>query len=168
MDTKIRDEEAKDIEQVRAILLSAFPTDAESKLVDALRANGKATISLVALNGDQTVGHILFSPVSTAPSSEAKGIGLAPVAMRPDVQTQGIGSRLIEEGLRRCHQLGYDFCVVLGNPRYYQRFGFQKASHFGLQNEYGVDDEFMVIRFSGHELGRGTVRYGPEFAVFSV
>ena len=82
MDIKIRDEEANDVEQVQGIVRAAFPGDAESKLVDALRENGKAIISLVAVNGDEVLGHILFSPVTTAPSSEAKGIGLAPVAVR--------------------------------------------------------------------------------------
>ena len=74
------------------------------------------------------LGHILFSPVSTSPPGEAKGIGLAPVAVRPDVQSHGIGSQLIREGLRLCQELGYDYCVVLGDPKYYHRFGFEKAS----------------------------------------
>ena len=70
--------------------------------------------------------------------------------------------------LQRCKRLGYDYCVVLGDPKYYPRFGFEKASNFDLQNEYGVDDEFMVIRFSDRELRTGLVRYAPEFALFSV
>jgi putative acetyltransferase len=165
---EIRNEEAQDIEQIREIVRAAFPTDAESKLVDALRANGKAIISLVAVDHDQVLGHTLFSPVSTAPPSEAKGIGLAPVAVRPSRQSQGIGSALIRKGLRRCTELGYDYCVVLGDPKYYSRFGFEKASNFDLQNEYGVDDEFMVVNFSAHPLPRGLVKYAPEFAMFSV
>jgi putative acetyltransferase len=73
MDFTIRNEEAMDIEQVRAILCAAFPTEAESKLVDLLRTNHKAIISLVAIaSGDQVLGHILFSPVATPPLSEAK------------------------------------------------------------------------------------------------
>jgi putative acetyltransferase len=168
MEIKIRNEETKDIEQAREILRSAFPTDAESRLVDALRANGKAIISLVAVDNAQVLGHILFSPVSTTPPSEAKGIGLAPVAVRPSLQSQGIGSGLIREGLRLCGELGYDYCVVLGDPKYYQRFGFRKASNFDLQNEYGVDDDFMVMNFSAHGLPRGLVSYASEFAMFSV
>jgi putative acetyltransferase len=66
------------------------------------------------------LGHILFSPVSTTPPSDAKGIGLAPVTVRPEVPAQGIGSQLIREGLHRCETLGYDYCVVLGDPKYYQ------------------------------------------------
>lgn len=168
MEIQIRNEETNDIEQVRELLRMAFPTDAESRLVDALRANGKAIISLVAVHDDQVLGHILFSPVSTTPLSESSGIGLAPVAVLPGVQSQGIGSQLIRDGLRLCKDLGYDYCVVLGGPEYYSRFGFEKASRFGLQNEYGVDDEFMVIRFSEHGFPRGLVRYASEFAMFSV
>ena len=167
MDIKIREEEAKDIERVREVIQAAFPSVVESRLVDALRASGKATISLVAINGDDVLGHILFSPVTTTPRSDSKGIGLAPVAVRPDAQSQGIGSKLIKEGLRRCKELGFDYCVVLGDPKYYQRFGFQKASPLGIRNEYGVDDEFMVLRFSERDVA-GLVQYASEFAVFSV
>ena len=167
MKFKIRSEEIQDIEQVRAILRAAFPSIAESKLVDALRANGKAIISLVALQGNEILGHIMFSPVSTTPPSDLKGIGLAPVAVRPDVQMQGIGSQLIHEGLRLCKEKGFDFCVVLGDPNYYGRFGFQKASSFAIQNEYGVDEEFMVTHFSKCDIA-GVIHYAPEFAMFSV
>lgn len=167
MAIKIRNEETKDIEQIREIVCAAFPTDAESRLVDTLRADGQAVISLVAVGSDQVLGHILFSPVSTTPSGDARGIGLAPVAVRPNVQSQGIGSELIREGLRLGGELGYDYCVVLGSPKYYSRFGFAKASNFDLQNEYGVDDEFMVIRFTERNVN-GLVKYAPEFSMFSV
>jgi putative acetyltransferase len=152
---------------VRIILRSTFPTEAESNLVDALRANGKAVISLVAVGGEDVFGHIVFSSVTTTPSHEAKGVGLAPVAVRPDVQAKGIGSKLVQEGLRHCKLLGFDYCVVLGNPEYYQRFGFRRASDHGIQNEYGVDQAFMWVRFSNRTVS-GLVRYAPEFALFSV
>lgn len=167
MEFTIRNEEEKDHQQVREIVQAAFPTVAESKLVDALRANGKATISLVAVNGDEVLGHILFSPVSTTPPSDARGVGLAPVAVRPLYQSKGIGSKLIHEGLRLCKILNYDYAVVLGSPEYYGRFGFRKASAFDLQNEYGVDDEFMVIQFTDRK-ARGLVKYALEFSMFSV
>ena len=167
MNIQIRDEEPKDIEQVREIVRAAFPSDSENKLVDALRANGKATISLVAARGDEVLGHILFSPVSTTPPSEARGVGVAPVAVRPEVQSQGIGSELIREGLRLCKELGYDYCVVLGSPKYYPRSGFEKASPFGIRNEYGVDHEFMIVHFSERR-ATGLVQYASEFALFSV
>lgn len=168
MDIYIRKEGLDDIERVREALRSAFPTDAESRLVDALRLNGQAVISLVVAHQDRVCGHIFFSPVSTTPPDELKGIGLAPVAVLPDLQSQGIGSALIREGLRICQQRGYDYCVVLGNPEYYRRFGLEKASQFGLQNEYRVDEEFMIIRFSGYQPVPCLVRYTSEFGLFSV
>jgi putative acetyltransferase len=167
MEIKIRKEEDKDIAQVQEIMRAAFPSDAESKLVDALRTNGNAIVSLVAADAEEVLGHILFSVVTTAPTSDAEGIGLAPVAVRPDVQSQGIGSQLIREGLRLCKELGYDYCVVLGDPDYYQRFGFERASPFGIHNEYRVDHEFMIIHFSDRSVA-GLVQYGAEFARFSI
>lgn len=167
MEFQIRSEEHKDIDQVRAILQAAFPTDAESKLVNTLRAHGKAIVSLVAVHGGAVLGHILFSAVTTSPPSNARGIGLAPVAVRPDVQSQGIGSELIREGLRLCQELGFDYGVVLGNPKYYRRFGFEKAGDSGIRNEYGADEEFMLIKFLACEVS-GVVKYMPEFAAFSV
>ena len=120
MQVEIRNEEEKHIDAVREIVRAAFPTEAESKLVDALRANGKAVISLVAVSDEKVLGHILFSPVSTTPPDGARGLGLAPVAVHPEAQSQGIGSQLIREGLRLCKELGFDYCVVLGGPIYYR------------------------------------------------
>jgi putative acetyltransferase len=167
MDIIIREEQARDEEQVRLRLQAAFSTDAESKLVDALRENGKALISLIAVCGEDVVGHILFSPITTTPPGETKGIGLAPVAVLPAVQSQGIGSQLILSGLQRCKKLQFDYCVVLGSPKYYHRFGFETASEYGLENEYGADEEFMVIYLTDKNAA-GRVQYAPEFGVFSV
>src|SRR6266498_4270007 len=167
MEFKIQNEEPTNIDQVRAILQAAFPTDAESKLVDSLRTNGKAIISLVAIGEEEVLCHVLFSPITTSPQSPARGIGLAPVAVRPDVQSQGVGSQLIREGLHLCQELGFDYCVVLGSPKYYRRFGFEKASGFGISNEYGVDEEFMLIKFSDCNV-HGLVKYAPELAALSV
>jgi putative acetyltransferase len=119
-------------------------TDAESKVVNAIRANGNAVISLVAVAEGKVVGHILFSPVATHPPTPEKGLGLAPVAVLPEFHSQGIGSQLIRAGLEQCRELGYDYAVVLGGPKYYMRFGFEKASDFGLQNEYGSVNQGFV------------------------
>ncbi len=175
MEIHIRNEEPRDIKAIQEILCAAFPTDAESKLVDALRANGKAIISLVAVNEeDEALGYILFSEVSiilpggASPPNEAKGIGLAPVAVRPDIQSRRIGSKLIHQGLRLCSQRSYDYCVVLGSPEFYGRFGFEKASTFGMQNEYGVDEEFMLIDFGYKDVPGGLLKYATEFSLFTI
>jgi putative acetyltransferase len=167
MEYSIREEQSEDVDQVRFLLRAAFSTEAESRLVDALRANGRAVISLVAVCGEDVLGHILFSPVTTSPPGKARGIGLAPVAVLPGVQSQGIGTQLILAGLQRCRELGFDYCVVLGSPEYYHRFGFETASEYGLKNEYGAGDEFMVVDFVDLTVS-GLVQYAPEFAMFSL
>lgn len=167
MTITIRPETQQDHQAVESILLSAFPTGAESKVVNAIRENGNAVISLVAIFDEKVIGHILFSPVTTHPPTPEKGLGLAPVAVDPVHQSQGVGSKLIRAGLQNCIDLQYDYAVVLGSPNYYMRFGFQKANSFGLQNEYGVDAEFMVIKFKSFP-GSGLVKFSDEFSLFSV
>ena len=85
--------------------------------------------------------------------------------MLPPYQGQGIGSRLIREGLQRCRDARYDAVVVLGDPAYYSRFGFARARDYGLDNDYHVDEEFMVMELTANALHgvRGRVKYQPEF-----
>ena len=151
---------------IEEVHIKAFRGPAEAKLVQLISERKKALISLVALHEGKVVGHILFSAVTIANAPVAfSGVGLAPVAVLPDFQSQGIGSKLIRDGLERCRQAGYDAVVVLGDPAYYSRFGFVRAADFGLQNEYGVADEFMVLPL--HETAlegvSGMVKYLPEF-----
>ncbi len=167
MTITIRPETQQDHQAVESILLSAFPTGAESKVVNAIRENGNAVISLVAVLDEKVIGHILFSPITTHPPTPENGLGLAPVAVDPVHQSQGVGSKLIRAGLQICIDLQYDYAVVLGSPNYYMRFGFQKANSFGLQNEYGVDAEFIVIKFKSLP-GSGLVKFSDEFSLFSV
>jgi putative acetyltransferase len=163
----VRSEEPEDIAAIRIVNERAFGNAAEADLVDALRRNGKATISLVAEDDGRVVGHILFSPVTIETGErELVGVGLAPMSVIPERQNQQIGSLLVEEGLRRCREDGRRFVVVLGHPGYYPRFGFVPASRFGIKSEYDVADEvFMVMELrEGALRGRqGIVKYQPEF-----
>lgn len=180
----IREETPQDFAAVRAIHRQAFPTALESQLVDELRANGKAIISLVAepkpsiaggLGSPEqdgaVVGHVLFSPVSVGERDAGltRALGLAPVAVSPAFQSKGVGSALITAGLDQARSAGYRFVVVLGEPAYYARFGFRTASLSGLTNEYGVDEPFMVFELAPGALAgiSGLVKYAPEFAAFS-
>jgi putative acetyltransferase len=171
MDVSIRPEALTDAAAIRRVLEAAFPTAAEARLVDLLRASGRLRISLVAERNGELVGHIGFSPVQVDGEAAGEtGIGLAPLAVLPYDQRQGIGSRLIREGLEACARAGYGFVVVLGSPEYYPRFGFTRADRRGLGNEYGADEEFMVLELRGGRLpaNGGLVRYGPEFAEFTL
>ena len=154
--------------EVQEILHACFNREGEGNLVNALRSNDRTRLSLVAVYNGEVVGHVMFTPVTTSPSSTAKGLGLAPLAVKPEYQKHGIGAKLVEEGLRLCLELGYDFVVLLGNPKYYQRFGFRKASDFGIQNEYGVDEPFMLIKLTNCDLQYGLIKYCPEFSLFSL
>ncbi|MQA31050.1 MAG: GNAT family N-acetyltransferase [Luteitalea sp.] len=161
----IRSERTGDIDAIGHLHRRAFPSDLESRLVDALRQAGNAAISLVAEDDDgAVVGHVLFSPVQTEHGS-ARGLGLAPVAVVPERQRAGIGSALIREGIRRAREARFELLVVLGDPEYYGRFGFTRASAAGLSNEYGVDEPFMVLELSAEALSHvsGLVQYSPEF-----
>jgi putative acetyltransferase len=163
----IRPEKHKDIAAIRNVNEQAFGSPAEADLVDALRRNGKATLSLVAEDDGQVVGHILFSPV-TIESGDARlvGVGLAPMAVLPELQNRGIGSLLVRHGLEACRQSGRQFAVVLGHPEYYPRFGFIPASQFDLKCEYDVRDEvFMAMELQDGALRNcaGIVKYQVEF-----
>ncbi len=164
MTLMLRNETVGDCSQIREVLLDAFPTPAEANLVERLRATDRLAISLAAFEGDDIVGHIAFSPV-TVNDRQASGLGLAPVAVVSSRQGRGIGSKLINAGLDACRRVNADFVVVLGEPEYYHRFGFKRASEFGLENEYGVDEPFMAIELTENALtsASGLVKYAPAF-----
>ena len=163
----VRTERTEDRESVRRVNALAFEQPIEADLVDALRANARPYISLVAVVDEQVVGHIFFSPVSIqSESSVFTAMGLAPMAVLPEYQNKGIGSQLVREGLKACQRLGHGIVVVLGHANYYPRFGFTPASLKGLRSEYDVPDEvFMVAELSEGALEgrRGLVKYHPEF-----
>lgn len=163
---QIRAADMSDLTGVLQVHERAFGRSDEARLVALLQQAGKAVVSLVAGRGGIVAGSIVFSPVTIrgAPH-DFRALGLAPVAVLPDFQRKGIGSELIREGLTQCARAGYDVVVVLGDPRYYSRFGFSRAADHGLDNEYRVHDEFMVIGLRERALEgvRGLVQYAPEF-----
>jgi putative acetyltransferase len=162
----IREESPADAAAVRDVNERAFGTPLEAGIVDALRGSD-GSISLVATSGDLVVGHILFTPVTIDAGAGVRVAGLAPMAVLPEHQRAGIGSRLVKAGLDACRRRGYAAVVVLGHPEYYPRFGFTRADGHGLSCEFPVPPEaFMVMGLQPEVLTRlsGTVRYRPEFA----
>ncbi len=148
----------------------AFRRHAEADLCVKLRQRKAATLSLVALDDGEVVGHVLFSAVTIRgenPGEELSVVGLGPVAVLPARQRQGIGSRLIRAGLEEIRQAGYPAVVLLGSPHYYTRFGFEPASRFGIrfQDPNVPAEDFMVIelRRGSLEGHAGVACYEPEF-----
>ena len=163
---EIRPEQTADGQAIRQIHERAFGRPVEANLVALLRAANKALISLVALADGCPVGHIIFSAVTVGvPPTCMGGIGLGPVAVLPEFQRFGIGSKLIRKGLRQCQRAGYTAVVVLGDPAYYSRFGFTCARDCQLDNEYNALEDFMVLELKKGSLEgvSGMVRYQPEF-----
>ena len=156
----IRPERDADIEAIRAVVEAAFANhphsdQSEGRIVDALRTAGALTVSMVAVNADTIVGHSSFSPI-TIGGAAVDWYGLAPVSVLPAHQNAGIGSALIRDGLARIQALGAQGCVVLGEPAYYERFGFKlDAAHCpdGLPPEY-----FQVLPF-GPSIPEGKAAY---------
>ena len=161
----IRPEEKEYIPGVRQVEERAFKRAAEAELVDRLRARGKATLSLVAVEDGEVIGHVLFSPVTLVNDEQRFDIvGLGPVAVEPKRQNEGIGSKLIRAGLEEVRQAGYAAVVVLGDPAYYSRFGFGPARRYGIYFDApGIpEDAFQVL-----ELRRGALEGHPGSACYS-
>ena len=163
----LRNEQPADIDAIRRLNEAAYPTPAEGRLVDLLREADHLTLSVVALAGKQIVGHVAFSPTSS--DGEEAGLGLAPLAVDAAYRRQGIGAALIEHALAQCRSLRTPFVVVLGEPSYYRKFGFEPASTYNLVDEYGGGEAFQILWLNeSNPRPRGTVKYAPEFSIFSV
>ena len=124
----IRDETPEDATAIRPVVTAAVGQAAEANLLEALRESGDAVISLVAERDGDIVGHILFSKLH----EPDRCLALAPLSVTPSHQTQGIGAQLVQEGLARAKREDWRVVFVLGEPAYYQRFGFSvtKADKF--------------------------------------
>lgn len=163
----IRRETPEDINSIRYINEMAFGQREEAELIDKLRNRDALTLSLVAVQEGQIVGHISFSPVTVeSDCSSFEEISLATMAVIPEYQRSGIGLQLVRVGLEECCRLGHEIVVVLGHPDYYPRFGFVPAKPNGIDCEFEVPDEaWMVLELrEGALKGRsGTVKFQPEF-----
>jgi putative acetyltransferase len=163
----VRAETPEDRQAVREVNLQAFRGVDEARLVDALRDGGHARLSLVAEEGGRVVGHILFSnlPIVTQ-AGTLHALALAPLAVLPARQRQGIGSRLVREGLRLCAEAGHRVVVVLGHPDYYPRFGFSARLAERLKAPFS-GAAFMALELVPEALAdvTGEVRYPPPFGL---
>ena len=160
----LRNERNGDIGAITEITIAAFKNHpisnhTEQFIINALRAAGALTISLVAEIDGQVVGHIAFSPVTV--SDGATGwYGLGPVSVLPDDQKQGIGKALINEGLSLLKDMGGQGCALAGDTNYYKRFGFKNYAE--LVHEGIPQEVFLVLPFT-EKIPKGTVVFHEGF-----
>ena len=160
----IREETPSDITRITELTAAAFAAvpysdGSEPHIINALRKAGDLTLSLVAEKDGQVLGQVTFSPV-TIETAHDQWFGLGPVSVDPAHQGKGIGADLIREGLSQMRARGAKGCVLVGDPNYYQRFGFKGDS--GLSYA-GLEPRFVQqLRFEGG-LKSGAVEYAPAF-----
>jgi putative acetyltransferase len=159
----IREETAADHAAVRQVVTAACGRDAESDLIERLRSDGDAALSLVAADDKRIVGHILFSPMR----APFRALALAPVAVLPERQRQGIGTALIQAGLARATTAGWEGAFVLGDPAFYGRFGFETALAAAFQSPYA--GPYLMARALAGPLSvrSGRIDHAPAFAALS-
>ena len=164
----IRNETECDRKPVFEVNVRAFPTTAEANLVDALRDEGFVRVSLVAEINGQIIGHIVFSelPIVTSEGT-VTALSLAPMAVVPEHQRQGIGSELVRRGLESCREQGHRIVIVLGEPHFYRRFGFSSDLARTLESPFS-GEAFMAIELVPESLSgiSGRVEYPLPFGVF--
>ena len=134
--------------------------------MNMIRAAGRVVFSLVAVVDGEVVGHVLFSPVTLGPQiAGARWVAMGPLGVTPKRQGQGVGSRLINEGVERCRAAGHDGIVLLGAPDYYSRLGFVPAREYNLTSDYGDGPEFQALGLRGSAPlpTRHRAIYSPEF-----
>jgi putative acetyltransferase len=164
----VRPELHEDELAIRAVNEMAFGREDEAKLVDSLRDHGFVQLSLVAVEDDKIVGHILFSELHIVDhKSSVNALALAPLAVTPSKQRQGVGSALTRAGLQLCANQGHRIVLVVGHPGYYPRFGFSTELARRLKSPYS-GDSFMVFELVPGALEgvTGEVRYARPFDAF--
>lgn len=162
----IRTEIGIDAASIDALLRRSFPTSAEAELVQQLREDGLLTLGMVATDDEgQVMGYASFSPV-TVNGEDQQWVGLAPLAVDKSVRKQGLASRLIYEGLDTLNEFGYAAVVVLGDPAYYQRHGFEPAARHQLRCRWqDTEETFLVYKLADGAFNgvSGNIEYPSPF-----
>ncbi|KAB1198298.1 MULTISPECIES: GNAT family N-acetyltransferase [Haloferax] len=142
---------------VESVHAAAFPTDDEAKLVAALRQTDAfvPSLSLVARDGDDVVGHVLCTRVSLEADPSVRALTLAPVGVLPDEQGQGIGSSLVQTALDTAADEGFDLVFLHGDPDFYSQFGFHPAGIRGFENPFETPPEVFMVAVVGENAGEG-------------
>ncbi|HET9743742.1 MAG TPA: N-acetyltransferase [Terriglobales bacterium] len=160
MAMEIREEEPRDRKAVYDLVSAAFGRSAEAELVERLREDRHSVISLVADENGRIVGHILLSKME----APFPALALAPISVIPTRQRSGIGSALITEAIHRARSNGWGAVFVLGDPKYYERFGFDREAAAGFTSPYAGPHFLMLELQRSHTAKSGELRHAPAFA----
>ena len=165
-DMTIRPEIPGDHDAIRQILIAAFADhpfshQTEHLIVEGLRADDALTVSLVAEVDGDVVGQIAFSPVKIG-GKDYGWLALGPVAVSPSQQRQGIGQALVNEGLEAIRKLGAKRCVLVGEPAFYNRFGFRHNPALRME---GVPPEVLLCLSMCDETPEGAVTHHSAFSI---
>lgn len=164
----IREETEEDHAAIRTLNRMAFRGDYEAELIDKLRSAKLSITSLVALEGNEVIGHLLFSRLSVEiDGRQVNAASLAPMAVRPDRQRQGIGSELIKEGLDQLRKKSVEAVIALGHTDYYPRFGFSANLTQKFVSPFQGMAEFMGLELMAGALSgkKGWVKYPEAFGL---
>jgi len=156
---------ASDRGDIRAVHLLAFPSSAEADLVEQLVQDGDAVISIVAVENGRIVGHVLLSRMDVeADGGTLNAVGLAPVAVIPEMQRHGVGSALIEAAIADARRLGAEMIFVLGDTEFYGRFGFAAETARPFASPYaGAHFQAIAIDRVLGPVQKGTARHARAF-----
>jgi putative acetyltransferase len=145
---------------VHALHAACFPTDAEARLVDRLRADGALEVSMVALQDGRVVGHVALS----AMAAPFRALGLAPLSVAPGARRRGVGDALVRDGLARALAHRWEGVFVLGDPAYYGRFGFTAEAAAPFGSPYAGPYFLFRALVPGLHVAGGRVAYASAFA----
>lgn len=159
----IRPAEPADHAAIHAVVAAAFGQPDEADLVDRLRADGDALVELVAVESEAVVGHILFSPLKT--DTGARFAALAPLAVQPGRQKDGLGTMLMQVGHALCRAASVEAIIVLGHPAYYPRVGYSAGAAKTVKAPF-AGPSFMGLALAPGALDAPvTITYAKAFGI---
>ncbi|MBD2387668.1 GNAT family N-acetyltransferase [Cylindrospermum sp. FACHB-282] len=156
-----------DYPAISEVNILAFGQENEAKLIEAIRYSNRyiPELSLIAEVEGIVVGHILFSYIDLVGEETLQVLGLAPMAVRPQFQRHGIGSALVQAGLKTADARGEAIAIVLGHSQFYNRFGFEPSVNYEIESPFAVPEDFFMVKLlqSYQKKYKGKVVYPPAF-----
>lgn len=159
----VRAEKPGDVAAIRDVLVTAFPTPAEADLVEALRGGRDIVLSMVAVVDERAVGSIVFSRLTLNGFTTTRIVALAPLAVHPEAQGEGVGLALLQHGHRELAQRGAALSFVLGSPDYYGRYGYSRQEAASFKTPYD-GPHLMALRLSAAAPRDGEIAYPSAFS----